>query len=180
MCSSDLPDRFLSETYATEDGEVAVFRTVSLNLDAISEEEKYDGFYAICTDLSDNVTKIIELNHNRWESEDAFRVIKTDFKGRPVFVWTAEHIRAHFIVCFITLLLFRIMEKELNYKYTSSAIIEKLRSMTMNIVKGEGYKPNFTRDDLTDDLHAKAGFRLDTEIVTRQKIKQIIANIKKG
>uniref|UniRef100_UPI0025A93856 hypothetical protein n=1 Tax=uncultured Muribaculum sp. TaxID=1918613 RepID=UPI0025A93856 len=62
----------------------------------------------------------------------------------------------------------------------SSAIIEKLRSMTMNIVKGEGYKPNFTRDDLTDDLHAKAGFRLDTEIVTRQKIKQIIANIKKG
>ncbi|WP_289823822.1 hypothetical protein, partial [Paramuribaculum intestinale] len=97
-----------------------------------------------------------------------------------VFVWTAEHIRAHFIVCFITLLLFRIMEKELNYKYTSSAIIEKLRSMTMNIVKGEGYKPNFTRDDLTDDLHAKAGFRLDTEIVTRQKIKQIIANIKKG
>ena len=50
------------------------------------------GFYAICTDLSDNVTKIIELNHNRWESEDAFRVIKTDFKGRPVFVWTAEHI----------------------------------------------------------------------------------------
>ena len=91
------PDRFLSETYATEDGEVAVFRTVSLNLDAISEEEKYDGFYAICTDLSDNVTKIIELNHNRWESEDAFRVIKTDFKGRPVFVWTAEHIRAHFI-----------------------------------------------------------------------------------
>lgn len=91
------PDRFLSETYATEDGEVAVFRTVTLNLDAISEEEKYDGFYAICTDLSDNVTKIIELNHNRWESEDAFRVIKTDFKGRPVFVWTAEHIRAHFI-----------------------------------------------------------------------------------
>ncbi len=60
------PDRFLSETYATEDGEVAVFRTVTLNLDAISEEEKYDGFYAICTDLSDNVTKIIELNHNRW------------------------------------------------------------------------------------------------------------------
>lgn len=172
------PDRFLSETYATEDGEVAAFRTVALNLDAISEEEKYDGFYAICTDLSDDVPKIFELNHNRWESEDAFRIIKTDFKGRPVFVWTAEHIRAHFIVCFITLLLFRIMEKELDYKYTSSAIIEKLRSMTMNIVKGEGYKPNFTRDDLTDDLHAKAGFRLDTEIVTRQRIKQIIANIK--
>lgn len=174
------PNRFLSETFATEDGEIASYRTVALNLDAISEEEKYDGFYAICTDLKDEVARIIELNHNRWESEDAFRVIKSDFKGRPVFVWTAEHIRAHFIICFITLALFRILEKELGYKYTSSVIIDKLRSMSMNIVRGEGYRPNFTRDDLTDDLHQKAGFRLDTEIVTRQKIKQIIANIKKS
>lgn len=173
------PDRFLSEAYATGDGECAVFRTIALNLEAISEEEKYDGFYGICTDLTDAAARIIELNHNRWESEDAFRVIKNDFKGRPVFVWTAEHIRAHFIICFITLLLFRIMELELDYKYTSTQIIEKLRSMTMNIIKGEGYKPNFTRDDLTDDLHQKAGFRLDTEIVTRQKLKQIMANIKK-
>lgn len=174
------PDRFLSEIYATKDGEVANYRRIALNLDAISEEERYDGFYAICTDLSDDITKIIELNHNRWESEDAFRVIKTDLKGRPVFVWTAEHIKAHFIVCFITLLLLRILEKELDYKYTSSTIIGKLRSMTMNIVKGEGYKPNFTRDDLTDDLHEKAGFRLDTEIVTQQKIREIVADIKKG
>lgn len=174
------PNRFLSETFATEDGEIASYRTVALNLDAISEEGKYDGFYAICTDLKDEVARIIELNHNRWESEDAFRVIKSDFKGRPVFVWTAEHIRAHFIICFITLALFRILEKELGYKYTSSVIIDKLRSMSMNIVRGEGYRPNFTRDDLTDDLHQKAGFRLDTEIVTRQKIKQIIANIKKS
>lgn len=174
------PNRFLSETYITGDGEPAVYRTVALNLDAISDEEKYDGFYAICTDLNDNAERIMELNHNRWESEDAFRVIKTDFKGRSVFVWTAEHIRAHFIICFITLLLFRILEKELGYRYTSSSIIEKLRSMTMNIMKGDGYKPNFIRDDLTDDLHQKAGFRLDTEIVTKQKIRQIVANIKKG
>lgn len=173
------PNRFLAQTYITEDGEQAVFKTVALNLDAISEEEKFDGFYAICTDLSDDIDRIIELNHNRWESEDAFRVIKTDLKGRPVFVWTAEHIRAHFMVCFITLVLLRILEKELDYTYTSSSIIEKLRSMTMNIIRAEGYKPNFTRDDLTDKLHEKAGFRLDTEIVTRQKIKQIIYNIKK-
>lgn len=173
-------DRFLIKTYSTSDGEVAVFRTVALNLDAISEEEKFDGFYGICTDLTQPPSRIIEMNHNRWESEDAFRVIKTDFKGRPVFVWTTEHIRAHFMICFITLLLFRILEKQLNYKYTSSTIIAKLREMSMNIVRGEGYKPDFIRDDLTDDLHDKAGFRLDTEIVTRQKIKAIIANIKKS
>lgn len=172
------PDRFLSEAYVTNDGEVAVHRIAALNLDAIADEEKYDGFYGICTDLNDDAGFIIGMNHNRWESEDAFRVIKTDFKGRPVFVWTDEHIKAHFIICFIALLLFRILEHELEYKYTSSEIISTLRAMTMNIIHGEGYRPNFTRTDLTDALHEKAGFRTDTEIVTNRRIKQILANIK--
>ncbi|MBD5387461.1 hypothetical protein HDR70_06215 [bacterium] len=129
--------------------------------------------------MEEDAARIIELNHNRWESEDASRVMKTVFKGRLVFVWTVEHIRAHFIICFITLLLFRIMEEELDCKYTSSQIIEKLRSMTRNIIKGEAYRPNFTRNDLTDDLHQKASFRSDTEFGTRQELKQFMANIKK-
>lgn len=172
------PDRFISEAYATADGELAVYKTMALNLDAIADEERFDGFYAICTDLNDDAAQILKMNHNRWESEDAFRVIKTDFKGRPVFVWTDEHIKAHFIICFIALLLFRIMENELEHEYTSSEIISTLRSMTMNIIHGEGYKPNYTRTDLTDALHEKAGFRTDTQIVTNQKIKQIMAYIK--
>lgn len=175
---SKSPDRFLSETHVTKDGEEALHKIVALNLDAIADEERYDGFYGICTDLTDDADFIISMNHNRWESEDAFRVIKTDFKGRPVFVWTDQHIKAHFVICFIALLLFRILEHELEYKYTSSEIISTLRSMTMNIIHGEGYRPNFTRTDLTDALHEKAGFRTDTEIVTNQKIRQILASIK--
>ncbi len=171
--------RYVTELYATGTGEVAVFKTAALNLEAIADDEKYDGFYAICTDLSDAVGEIIGLNHNRWESEDCFRVLKTDFRARPVFVWTDEHIRAHFLICFMSLLIFRILENKLGYAYTASEIISKLREMTFNIIPGDGYRPNYTRTALTDSLHEWAGFRTDTEIVTNQKIKQIISNIKK-
>ncbi len=172
------PGRYVTETFATKDGEVAIFKVAALNLDAIADDEKYDGFYGICTDLNNPVKEIIELNHNRWESEDCFRVLKTDFKARPVFVRSDNHIKAHFITCFISLLIFRILECRLKYKYTAPEIIAALRGMTLNIIPGEGYRPNFTRTDLTDSLHEIAGFRTDTEIVTNQKIKQIIRGIK--
>ncbi len=174
------PGRYVSETYVTEDGEVAAFKVAALNLDAIADEEKYDGFYGICTDLNNPVNEIIELNHNRWESEDCFRVLKTDLRARPVFVWNDSHIRAHFLICFISLLILRILESELEYKYTASDIISKLREMTLNIIPGEGYRPNYTRTDLSDAMHETAGFRTDTEIVTNLKIRQIISSIKKG
>lgn len=173
------PGRYVTETYATEDGEVAVFKVAALNLDAIADDEKHDGFYGICTDLNNPVNEIIELNHNRWESEDCFRVLKTDFKARPAFVWNDNHIKAHFLICFISLLIFRILENQLEYKYTATEIISTLREMTLNIIHGEGYRPNYMRTDLTDVLHETAGFRTDTEIVTNQKIKQIISKIKK-
>lgn len=172
------PQRFISEAYATDEGEVAVYKTMALNLDAIEQEEMFDGFYGICTDLNNDVDQILRMNHNRWESEDAFRVLKTDFKARPTFVWTDEHIRGHFMVCFIALLIFRILESELEYKYTSSEILETLRGMWFSIIKGEGFKPSFTRTDLTDALHECAGFRLDTELVTNQKLKEIMKIVK--
>lgn len=177
---TNAPGRYVTETYATKDGEVAIFKVAALNLDAIADDEQYDGFYGICTDLNNPVAEIIDLNHNRWESEDCFRVLKTDFKARPAFVWTDNHIRAHFMTCFIALLIFRIVECQLQYKYTAPEIISTLRKMSLNIIPGEGYKPNYTRTDLTDSLHESAGFRTDTEIVTNQKIRQIVSCIKKG
>jgi transposase len=176
---TNAPGRYVAETFATQEGEVATFKVAALNLDAIADDERYDGFYGICTDLNNPVKEIIELNHNRWESEDCFRVLKTDFKARPAFVWTDKHIKAHFMTCFISLLIFRILECQLDYKYTAPEIISKLREMSLNIIPGEGYRPNYTRTDLTDSLHEAAGFRTDTEIVTTQKIKQITSCIKR-
>lgn len=177
---SKSPARFICEAYATAEGELAVYKTMALNLDAIADEEKYDGFYGICTDLSNPAAQILHMNHNRWESEDTFRVLKTDFHARPAFVWTDDHIRAHFMTCFIALLIFRILEARLGHKYTSSEIISTLRHMTFNIIPGDGYRPNYTRTPLTDALHEMAGFRTDTEIVTIMKSKQILKNIKES
>jgi transposase len=176
---TNAPGRYVTETYVTDNAEIGVHKIAALNLEAIADDEKYDGFYGICTDLNNPVSDIIELNHNRWESEDCFRVLKTDFKARPVFVWNDKHIKGHFMICFISLLIFRILENLIKNKYTAPEIISKLREMTLNIIPGEGYRPNYTRTDLTDALHETAGFRTDTEIVTTQKIKKIISDIKK-
>lgn len=176
--NSNSPEKYLTTEYATAEGELAVFRTMSVNLDAVQEDERFDGFYAICTDLESSATEIIKLNHNRWESEDAFRVLKSDFRARPTCVYTAPHIRAHFLTCFIALVIFRIFEKELQNQFTSAQLLRTLRTMSFNIIRGEGYKPNYMRTDITDAMHKMAGFRTDTEIVTNKKIKQIMKKIK--
>lgn len=182
------PKRFIQEAYATKDGEAAVYKTMALNMDAISDEEKYDGFYGICTDLNNPAPEILRLNHERWEAEDAFRVLKTDFKARPAFVWTDEHIRAHFLICFIALLIYRILEKKVynhleaddKEAFTANKLLGEIRKMRVNYVKGVGYKPDYTRTNLTDAMHKWAGFRTDTEIVTQAKIKKIVQMVKES
>lgn len=172
------PEKYLSTQYATAEGELAIFRTMVVNMQAIRDEESFDGFYAICTDLKLPVSEIIRLNHNRWESEDAFRVLKTDFQARPVYLQTEAHIRAHFLTCFLALTIFRILENRLNHNFTSHQILQTLKDMSLNIIKAEGYKPDYMRTDLTDALHEMAGFRTDTEIVTNKAFKQIMKIIK--
>lgn len=177
----DSPMRYVSEAYATGDGEEAVYRSLAINTKAIEDEKAYDGFYGICTDLEGNsVDEIIGLNHNRWESEESFRIIKTDFKGRPAFVWTEDNIRGHFITCFIALLLHRVLEQRLGQRFTSNEILTTLRSMNLTDTGKDGYLPAYTRTDLTDALHAQAGFYTDTQFVTTRQINRIQAIVKKS
>ncbi len=174
------PHRFISRTAATPDGEVCSKELVSLNTDAIREEERYDGFYAVCTNLEDvGVDQIVKINKKRWEIEECFRIMKTDFKARPVFLQTEEHIKAHFLTCFLALFIYRIIEKELNESYTCEEIIETLRNMEMAKPKEKmGYMPTYTRTDLTDALHETAGFRTDYEIINDVNMRKIIRNSK--
>lgn len=141
---------------------------VFLNTDAIQEEERYDGFYAVCTNLDDmGVDEIVRINKKRWEIEECFLIMKTDFKARPVYLQTEDHIRAHFITCFIALVVYRVLEKELHEAYTCEEIIDTLKNM-MIARPGEkmGYTPVYTRTDLTDALHETAGFRTDYQIIS--------------
>lgn len=151
----------------------------SIDNTIIDEEEKYDGYYGITTNLNGDINEILSISKNRWEIEESFRILKTDFDSGTVHLSREDRIKAHFLTCFISLLIYRILENKLNYKYTNTQIIEKLKEMEMYEEKGNGYCPVYTRDDLTDDLHAIFGFRTDYEIVTYENFKKIFQQVKK-
>ena len=175
----DDPKRFIKASSVTNDGEIANKKVFSLNTTAIEKEQEYDGFYAVCTTLEDDISEIIKINKRRWEIEESFRILKTDFKARPVYLKRDDRIKAHFTTCFLSLLIYRILEHKLNEKYTSQKIISTLREMNLAKEYEEGYIPLYTRTDLTDELHEKFQFRTDYEITTEKKMKKILKDIKK-
>ena len=170
--------RFIIKTNVTNDGEIAENKVYQLNTEAIQEEAKYDGFYAVCTNLDDDPWEIAKINHDRWEIEESFRIMKSEFSARPVYLQRDDRIEAHFLTCFIALLLYRILEKQLGEKYTCEEIIETLRNMNMTSVGNEGYIPAYTRTEITDDLHHNAGFHTDYELTTQKSMAGIIRRTK--
>lgn len=171
--------RFIKKTSVTSDGEIADKEIYELDQSIIQEEAKYDGFYAVCTNLEDEPPKIARINHSRWEIEECFRIMKTDFKSRPAYVRTDNRIQAHFMTCFLSLILFRYLEKALAYKYTCEDILDTLRNMNFLVVAGEGYIPTYTRTELTDSLHEAFGFHTDYQIISQKQMKKIFRDTKK-
>ena len=173
------PKRFIKTLNVTDDGELAERSIYEINQSVIDEESKYDGLYAVCTNLEDSVEDIIKVNKRRWEIEESFRIMKTDFKSRPVYHSKDEMIKAHFLICFLALVIYRYVEKKLDEKYTAPEIIETLRDMNMKIENNISYIPNYIRTDLTDNLHDKFGFRTDFEVISEKNIKKILSQTKK-
>lgn len=173
------PKRFIKALNVTKDGELAEKNIYTINQNLIDDEAKYDGLYAVCTNLEDSVEDIIKVNKRRWEIEESFRIMKTDFKSRPVYHSKDEMIKAHFLTCFLALVVYRYVEKKLDEKYTAPEIIETLREMDMKLENNEAYIPNYIRTDLTDDLHDKFGFRTDFEVISDKNIRKILKQTKK-
>ena len=174
--------RFIRTEYCTEDGELAQVKSFSLNQEMIDQEARFDGFYCICTDLEGPADEIIRLNSGRWVVENDFRITKTDMDARPVYLKRDDRIKAHFLTCFLALLIYKYLEKKINrggMHFTTREILGTLRDMNFLSVEGEGYIPAYERTDLTNHLHGSAGFRTDTQIVTRKKMRSIIASTKK-
>lgn len=151
----------------------------TIDEDIVKNEEKYDGYYGITTNLDGEVADILKISKNRWEIEESFRILKSDFNTGTVYLSREDRIKSHFLTCFISLLIFRILENKLEYKYTSTKIIDKLREMEVFEEKGAGYSPAYIRDDLTDDLHNLFSFRTDYEIVTYEDFQKIFNKIKR-
>ena len=166
------PNRFIQTASITDDGEIANKKNFTLNQETIKNEEAFDGFYVVCTTLEDDISEIIKVNKRRWEIEESFRILKSDFKAGPVYLKKDNRIKAHFTTCFLALLVYRILERKLKAKYTTDQIITTLRKMIFFKKVGSGYIPTYTRTDLTDALHEFFGFRTDTEIVSEREIKK--------
>lgn len=161
-----------------EKGKTKYIYSYSIDESIIKEEEKYDGYYGITTNLNGDIKEILAISKNRWEIEESFRILKTDFDSGTVHLSREDRIKAHFLTCFISLLIYRILENKLDYKYTNTQILDKLREMVVYEERGSGYSPAYTRTDLTDDLHDIFGFRTDYEITSYEKFKEIFRQIK--
>lgn len=173
------PKRFVMQEHCTTDGEAAEKTITSLDQNRIDNEMKYDGFYAVCTNLEDDVSDIIRINQKRWEIEECFRIMKTEFKARPVYLSRRDRITAHFTTCFTALVIYRMLEKKLENRFTCEEIIGTLRDMNMMIAPGEGYIPTYTRTDLTDALHGAFGFRTDYQITSQKNMRKILNQTRK-
>lgn len=173
------PKRFIKVNHATKDGDVAEQAACYIDEDAIAKEEQYDGFYAVCTSLEDGPEPIIKVNQRRWEIEECFRIMKSEFQARPVYLKLQNRIVAHFITCFISLIVYRYLERKLDNRYTVGQIIDTLQEMNFLKYEGKGYQPTYTRTELTDALHEAFGFCTSKEIVPIRKMKKICADTKR-
>ena len=176
---SNDPARFVQRTSVTEDGEIAQKNIYQLDEAKILEESMYDGFYAVVTNLEGDISEIININKQRWEIEENFRIMKSEFEARPVFVRREDRIKAHFLTCFISLLVYRLLEKKLGEEFTCSQILETLRNMNVTLLsKDSGYIPSYKRTKITDKLHSSFGFRTDYEFIRKSTMRTIIKETK--
>lgn len=171
--------RFIKRTKVTKDGEIADKTVYDLDQEQIEKEAMYDGFYAVVTNLEGDAGEIIRINRQRWEIEENFRIMKDELASRPAFVRREDRIKAHFMTCYISLIVYRLLEKTVGGDFTCDQIIRTLRSMKMTLLHpAGGYIPSYTRTELTDALHRAFGFRTDYEIITKASMRTIIKNTK--
>lgn len=167
------PARFVNKVAVTENGEKADVHYY-LDLDRIADEEQYDGLYAVCTDLlDDDVFDILKVSEGRWQIEDCFRTMKTDFEARPVYLNREDRIKAHFLTCFLALLHFRLLSRSLKGDYTTGQLLDTLKNIQFADVEEQGFMPVYERQGITDDLHETCGFRTDYQFITKRKMKGI-------
>ena len=167
------PARFIGTTATTKEGEIAEIQHY-LDKNKIEEESQYDGLYAVCTDLlDDEVSDILKVSEGRWPIEECFRIMKTDFSARPVYLQDKNRIKAHFLICFLALTIYRYLEKKLDSKYTCEELLETLKAMNFAEVQEQGFIPLYKRESITDALHDACGFRTDYQFITKSKMKTI-------
>ena len=157
-----------------ETGEIPNGLELSLKSDKIKEEAKYDGYYSIVTSEKNLTDKEIrDIYKGLWKIEESFKITKSDLETRPVYVWTKEHIEAHFLTCFISLVILRLIEFKTEKKYSTKSIINSLKKYTSNNLEHDIYIQNFT-NDVIKDLSSVYNVDLSRKYLTLSEIKKFL------
>ncbi len=161
-------------SFDEETGEIKEGKNLSLKLDKIKEEEKYDGYYSIVTSEKHLTDKEIrDIYKGLWKIEESFKITKSELETRPVFVWTDESIETHFLSCFVSLLIIRLLEQKLNKKYSNPYVIDSLRKYNSTNIEHDIYLQNF-RNDVIQDLEKVFNIDLSKKYLTLSQIKKIL------
>lgn len=169
--------RFIQKENITNDGECAEKYKLYYKENLEKYEEQFDGLYALCVpeEMEASVEEILQVSKGRWEIEESFRIMKSEFKARPVYLRLEDRIKAHFVICYLSLLVYRILEKEkLQDKYTTDEIISTLKEMQSNKIEGIGYKQLYKKTDITTDLNNNYNFNIDQEFIGKRTLKKFI------
>ena len=172
--------RFIAVDSVTEDGEVAERKVFSIDRERFEEESKYDGFYAVTTDLDDDPGEIIRINRGRWEIEESFRIMKSDFDGRPVFMSREDRIRAHFLTCYLAYMIFRIIEQKLNkgdVRYTDAEILRTLKDY--EAVDAESFYVGAMEGKAVRALESTFGLAGSMTAFSKAQFRRLVARSKK-
>lgn len=171
--------RFIQKENITSDGECAEKYNLYFKNELEKYETQFDGLYALCVpeNMEASIEDILLISKGRWEIEESFRIMKSEFKARPVYLRLEDRIKSHFIICYLSLLIYRILEKEkLQNKYTTEEIIKTLKEMITNKIEGLGYKQLYKKTDISIDLNNNYDFNLDQKFISLKNMKKILKN----
>ena len=174
------PRRYVKTTYITPDGRKANRITMAINDNVIENEARFDGFYAYGTSLEDDAIEVLRARSFHHEIEHLFRTTKTFLKSRPVYLSRQDRIRSHFLICFLSMVIIKILQKQLDMPQTSiDELIQTLRDFNFGELPQGNYQPMFTRTELTDRLQALAGIKANFEIINKQKMRALYHKVNK-
>ena len=175
------PRRYVATEYITKEGIKATNVKMALDQKAITADQRFDGFYAYGTSLDDDAADVLRARSFHHEIEHLFRTTKTFLEARPVHLQRQDRIRSHFLICFLAMVIIKILQKKLHmHELTIDQLILTLRSIEFDYFKSIGYRPLFERNEITDRLQQMAGITIDTEIVETKRMNKLYRNIKES
>lgn len=174
------PRQYVSTVYVTQDGEVAEHVSMALDVKTIENEARFDGFYAYGTSLDDDAVDVLRARSFHHEIEHLFRTTKSFLDARPVYLQRADRIRSHFLICFLSMVILKILQKQLDMpEVTIDSLIATIRDFKLGYIRGAGYIPLFERNELTDRLQEINGICVDTQVVKTKTLNAIYRNVLK-